>query len=152
MKIQDIKLKEIYFQEVMNDIRNFVIVESYVQYSVGNLIIITEVCQTIKSKPRKCIKKISYVSVGDGHGLSKNYCLLILRPTTAKLEYDYTWKSEIPEYDQIRIIEYWKNEKNNGINNLMDRFPYKKSAINNLIDNYLKHKINDNRSKNSGTY
>jgi len=151
MKIQDIKLKEIYFEEVMNDIRNFVIVESYVKYSVGNALIITEVCPIKNKNPRKCMKKISYVMIGDGHGLSKNYCILSLEPTSLKNDMDHSWKSTIPEYDQLRIIEYWKTEKNNNINDLVAKFLYKKSAINNVLDNYLKPKPNGSKIGNSGT-
>lgn len=149
MKIHDVKLKAIYFEEVKNDIRAFDIRESYVKYNVGDILVITEVCPIKKKVPRKCVKKISYVSIGDGFGISKNFCILGLQSTGFKNYEDRSWNSLIPEYDQLKIIEFWKTEKNNSINELRKNFNYSRGSINSVIDNHIKSKSNgiNNRDK-----
>ncbi len=149
MKIHDVKLKEIYFEEVQNDIRAFDIRESYVNYNIGDILVFTEVCPIKKKVPRKCVKKISYFSIGDGFGISKNHCILGLSPTKFKIENGHSWQSLIPEHDQLKIIEFWKSEKKNSVNDLKKHFNYSKGSINNVIDNHIKSKSNgiNNRDK-----
>ena len=45
---------------------------------------------------------------------------------------------EIPISDQEKIIHFWKTERNNSVPEMIKKFGYKTTAINNILNNYLK--------------
>jgi DNA-binding MarR family transcriptional regulator len=47
-------------------------------------------------------------------------------------------RQSIPKSDQIKIIKFYKTEKNNSVSEIIKKFGYKKTTINTLLDNYLK--------------
>jgi len=49
-----------------------------------------------------------------------------------------TQRQSIPKSDQNKIIHFFKTEKNNSVSEIIKKFGYKKSTINDLLDNYLK--------------
>ena len=44
MKIHEIKLKQVYFEDVLKDIRTFVLLDSRIGYQIGDILVITEWC------------------------------------------------------------------------------------------------------------
>lgn len=151
MKIHDVKLKQIYFDDVVKGIKPFMILEAYTPYKKGDILVITEVCPLSKKSPRKTMKTITYVEFGSGRGLSKINCVVCLEPCDYEITKDSKIRSIISESDQIKIIHFWKTEKNNTVDEIRKHFYYSKGSINNLLDNHLKPKPNGDKSRNSGT-
>jgi len=65
-----------------------------------------------------------------------------------KVSKDHSYRSLINELDRIKIIEFWKTNKNNTVSEIKKHFNYSKGAINNILDNHLKPKINGNKIRN----
>lgn len=47
-------------------------------------------------------------------------------------------RKRIPNTDRIKIINFFKTEKNNTVSDLVKVFGYSKACINSLLDEHLK--------------